>query len=119
MRGHDYIAGVHPMIITSKGTAVFPLMPKLNKILGKKDIKKDEDIYIDSPKFMCNLSKKIPRGYNILIVGETGTNAGNFARQILYDGLVKGETCLLVNTHESSGVVRKFMKNFGMDVENI
>ena len=117
MRGYDYINGFHPVIITSRGIAVFPLITKLDKIPDKKGIKTKEETYIDSPKFMRSLSEKIPRGYNILIVGEIGTNASNFARQILYDGLVKGESCLLVNTHEPSGIVKKFMENFGMNVE--
>ncbi len=116
MRGNDYIAGAQPMIITSNGIAVFPLMPDLYD-MPAKDAGRKESPYIESPKVISSLTKKIPRGYNILIAGETGTNAGNIARQMLYDGLIKGESCMLVNTHESSYFVKEFMKNFGMDVE--
>ncbi len=118
MRGCNYIAGTHPMSITTKGVAVFPLMTNLNIEGAKtKNIKRDECFYTDPPRFMRRLTKNIPCGYNILLVGGVGTNAGNFARQILHDGLIRDETCLLVNTHESSHFVKKFMKDYGIDIE--
>lgn len=117
MRGYEHVAGFQPMVITPGGLSVFPLIPRLTKLIEKRNLKKDTSVYIDSPAFISCLTKKIPRGCNILIAGGVGTNSGNIARQILSDGLTRNESCLLINTHESSYFVEKFMKNFGVDFQ--
>ncbi|ODS38841.1 MAG: hypothetical protein A7316_06975 [Candidatus Altiarchaeales archaeon WOR_SM1_86-2] len=121
MRSCEHIFGKHPFFITPKGIFVFPLSTRFIKYkkygLGEKKGRGIERTSIDLPKFMNLLSGKLPRGYNILLSGGVGTNASSFAQSMLYDGLKKGESCLLVNTHQPSNAVREFMAELGMDTE--
>jgi len=54
---------------------------------------------------------------SVLLMGPTGIGKTIFSKQFIYNGLLKGETCIYVSTEEPADEISKSMKAFGFDVE--
>ena len=113
MRGTNFHEGEHAYHISEDGVTVFP---RLRQQLGESSLEETtiEKVSSGIPALDKMLDGGFNRGFSTMIAGSAGTGKTTFAVHFMYDGLEKGERCLLVDMEESPSVIVKIAASYGI-----
>jgi len=91
-------------------------MPESEYIMEEKDTKKAKILKTDISGFDELFKEKgLPRGNSILVAGGPGTGKSTFCRQVCFNIVSKGKTCMYVSFEESKDRIIRSMESFGWD----
>jgi KaiC/GvpD/RAD55 family RecA-like ATPase len=71
------------------------------------------------PGFDGLIQEGIPRGFNVLLVGQPGAGKTIFGLQYLVNGAMQGENGIYVSLDSSNEMVKSQGRNFGWDVDGL
>mgnify|MGYP000035211202 CR=1 FL=1 len=112
-RGSDFLAGTHPMRITSKGIEVFP-----HVIEPCKDVKlTGEMVMSDIPKLDELLGGGLESGTVTIFTGPSGTGKSTLAVHFLAQAARAGKQAALYAFEETKESVLRRSENFGMQLD--
>ena len=113
MRGTNFHEGEHAYSISEDGVTVFP---RLRQQAGEASLEETtiEKVSSGIPALDKMLDGGFNEGFSTMIAGSAGTGKTTFAVHFMYDGLTKGEPCLLVDMEESPSVIVKIAASYGI-----
>ena len=112
MRGINYQRGISTFRITKEGIKIFPqlMIPLIQDIETEKI-----SIGVSGLDKMTNGG--VYKGSTNLIAGSTGSGKSILGLHFVWEGLKKGEPCLLAGFEESRGQILRNANAFGFDFE--
>ncbi len=113
MRGTAFDEGDHSYSISDKGITIFPrLQPSLREAPPKETA--IGKVPTGIPGLDGMLDGGFNEGFSTMIAGAAGTGKTTFAVHFVYDGLKRGERCLLVGMEESPSAIVKIAAGYGV-----
>ncbi len=87
----------------------------MNLVVGEKV----ERVKTGIPGFDDLIQGGIPKGFNVLLVGQPGTGKTIFGMQYLVNGALAGENGIYVSLDSPNEIVKSQAKQFGWDVDTL